>query len=101
MSEEQIRQKLKAIENTEKGKEKNREEIEEMLKTLRTPKKLEQHHMRIIANLLELVFTEKQDLEDGLFTLWKQELGTELGLLKIEKAVEQLKRTTDWSEQNR
>lgn len=101
MSEEQIRQKLKAIENTEKGKEKGRNRIEEMLKTLRTPKKLEQHHMKTIANLLELVFTEKQDLEASLFTLWKQELDTELRLLKIEKAVEQLKQTTDWFEQNR
>ena len=101
MSEEQIRQKLKAIENTEKGREKNREEIEEMLKTLRTPKKFEQHHLKTIAKLLELVFTEKQDLEDSLFTLWKQELDTEIKLLKIEKAVEQLKQTTDWSEQNR
>jgi hypothetical protein len=101
MSEEQIRQKLKAIENTKKGKEKDREQTEEMLKKLRTPKKLEQHHMKTIANLVELAFAESQDTEDSLLTLWEQALNTELRILQLEKTVEKLAQKIDWSEQNK
>jgi hypothetical protein len=101
MSEEQIRRKLKDIENARKSKIKDRETIEGMLGKLRTPKKLEQLHIRAIANLVELVFADNQDTEDSLLTLWEQELNTELRLLKIEKAVEQLKQAIDFSEQDR
>lgn len=101
MSEEQIRQKLKAIENTRKSKIKDRAITEGMLKKLRTPKKLEQVHMKTIATLVELAFTDKQDIEDSLFSLWEQQLNGELRLLKIEKTVEQLKQAIDWSEQNK
>jgi hypothetical protein len=101
MSEEQIRQKLKDIENTRKSKIKDRATIEETLKKLRTPKKLEQHHMRAIANLIELAFADNQDTEDSLLTLWEQELNIELRLLKIEKTIKQLKKSTDWSEKNK
>jgi hypothetical protein len=72
-----------------------------MLKKLRTPKKLEQLHMKTIATLVELAFIDKQDTEDSLFSLWEQQLKGELRLLKIEKTVEQLKQKVDWSEQNK
>jgi hypothetical protein len=101
MSEEQIRQKLKDIENTRKSKIKDRATTEGMLKKLRTPKKLEQPHMKTIATLVELAFTDKQDIEDSLFSLWEQQLNGELRLLKIEKNFEQLKQAIDWSEQNK
>lgn len=101
MSEEQIKQKLKSIESTRESKQKDREQIEEMLKELRTSKKIEQHHIKTIARLVELAFTESQDTEDSLLALWKQELNTELRLLKIEKTVEQLEKSLDWSEQNK
>lgn len=72
-----------------------------MLEKLRTPKKLEQHHMKTIAKLVELVFEDKKDIEDSLLSLWEQQLNGELGLLKIENTVEQLKQAIDWSEQNK
>lgn len=101
MSEEQIRQKLKTIENTRKSKIKDRAITEGMLKKLRTPKKLEQHHMKTIITLVELAFEDKQDMEDSLFSLWEQQLNGELRLLKIEKTVEQLKQAIEWSEHNK
>lgn len=101
MKEEQIRQKLKEIESTRKSKQNDREQIEQMLKKLRTPKKLEQHHVKAIAGLVELAFTESQDTEDSFLALCEQTLNMELRLIKIEKAVEQLKQTVDWSEENK
>jgi hypothetical protein len=101
MNEEQIRQKLKDIENTRKSKTKDRATIEESLKKLRAPKKLEQIHLKNIAGLVELAFTESQDTEDSLFSLWEQTLNLELRLIKIEKTIEQLKQTVDFSEKNR
>lgn len=56
--------------------------------------------MKTIAKLVELVFEDK-DIEDSLLSLWEQQLNGELGLLKIENTVEQLKQAIDWSEQNK
>jgi hypothetical protein len=101
MNEEQIRQKLKEIESTRKSKQKDREQTEGTLKKLRTSKKLEQIHMKTIAGLVELAFTESQDTEDSLLALWEQTLNLELRLINIEKTIEQLKQTVDFAEQNR